>query len=211
MGSGKGYLTFATYDFIRNIRDINVAVTGVDVKEDMVGLCNDIAAASGFESLQFVRGSIDAYHTDEVDILIALHACDTATDDAIFKGIKANAEAIIVAPCCQHELRPQIKPPDMLKDILKHGMMLDRVAENLTDGLRSILLERSGYSTRLFEFVGSEHTPKNTMLIGFRSGPKPDTERFEAEIKEIKDFYGIKHQRLEELLDSETKTAATSQ
>jgi SAM-dependent methyltransferase len=202
MGSGKGYLTFAAYDYIKNIRGLNVAVTGVDVKKELVGLCNEIAAASGFDDLQFVPGSIDAYQADEVDILVALHACNTATDDAIFKGIKANADAIIVAPCCHHELRPQLRSPAMLKDVLKHAVMLERVAETITDGIRSLLLERSGYSTRLFEFVATEHTPKNNMLIAIRQGPRPDTKRFDAQIDQIKDFYGVRHHHLEQLLNA---------
>jgi len=204
MGSGKGYLTFAIYDYIKNIRGLNVAVTGVDVKKELIALCNDIASASGFEDLHFVYGSIDAYSPDAVDILIALHACNTATDDAIFKGIQASADAIIVAPCCQHELRPQLKSPSFLKDILKHAVMLERVGETLTDGLRSLLLERSGYSTRMFEFVSTEHTPKNNMLIGLRQGPRPDVERFDAQIRQIKEFYGVKHHHLEQLLGSLT-------
>jgi SAM-dependent methyltransferase len=202
MGSGKGYLTFATYDYIKNIRGLNVAVTGVDVKKELVELCNDIAAASGFDGLQFVHGSINEYKSKGTDILIALHACNTATDDAIFKGIQANAEAIIVAPCCHHELRPQLKSPKFLKDILKHAVMLERVAETLTDGLRSLLLERSGYTTKMFEFVSTEHTPKNNMLIGLRQGPRPDTERFDAQIQQIKDFYGVNHHHLEHLIDA---------
>ena len=204
MGSGKGYLTFATYDYIKNIRDLNVAVTGVDVKKELVGLCNDIAAANGFDDLHFVHGSIDGYHAEGIDILIALHACNTATDDAIFQGIQANADAIIVAPCCHHELRPQLKSPYFLKDILKHPVMVERVGETLTDGLRSLLLERSGYSTKMFEFVSTEHTPKNNMLIGLRQGPRPERGRFDAQIRQIKDFYGVKHHHLEDLLESVT-------
>lgn len=202
MGSGKGYLTFATYDFFKNIRGIDVKVTGVDTKSELVGLCNDIARASEFENLQFVNGWIGDFDLNDVDILIALHACNTATDDAIFKGIKAEADLIVVAPCCHQELRPQIEPPEMLKNILKHGVMLEREAESITDGLRAILLEKSGYQTKLFEFVSTEHTPKNNMIVGTRQKKKPDSARFDAEVKAIKDFYRIKEQRLENLLKS---------
>jgi len=201
MGSGKGYLTFATYDFFKNIRGIDVKVTGVDGKSELVGLCNDIAASSEFENLKFVNGWIGDFDVENVDILIALHACNTATDDAIFKGINAKADLIVVAPCCHQEIRPQITPPEMLKNILKHGIMLEREAESITDGLRALLLEKSGYSTKLFEFVSTEHTPKNNMIVGTLQKKTPDAEKVAEEIKAIKDFYGIKEQRLENLIN----------
>jgi len=200
MGSGKGYLTFAAYDFFKNIRNIDVKIIGIDTKSELVGLCNDIAKASEFNDLQFVHGWIGDYDLQDVNILIALHACNTATDDAIFKGIKAGADLIVVAPCCHQEIRPQIAPPEMLKNILKHGIMLEREAELITDGLRSLLLEKSGYSTRIFEFISTEHTPKNNMIVGTKQSKTIDTERLEEQINAIKDFYGIKEQRLEYLL-----------
>lgn len=202
MGSGKGYLTFATYDFFKNIRGIDVKVMGVDTKLQLIGLCNDIAKASEFENLKFVNGWIGDFDVENVDILIALHACNTATDDAIFKGIKAKADLIVVAPCCHQEIRPQITPPEMLKNILKHGIMLEREAELITDGLRALLLEKSGYQTKLFEFISTEHTPKNNMIVGTLQKKKPDAEKFEEQVRAIKDFYGIKEQRLENLLKS---------
>jgi hypothetical protein len=138
----------------------------------------------------------------DADILIALHACNTATDDAIFKGISSNTGLIIVAPCCHQELRPQMRSPEIFKDILKHGVMLERVAETITDGLRSMLLERSGYSTKLFEFVPSEHTPKNNMLVGTRLSRPANPSDVDEKIIQIKDLYGITEQRLETLLES---------
>ena len=200
MGSGKGYLTFAAYDYFKNIRGLDVSVRGVEARDDLVGLCNDIARAAEFEGISFVSGTIDSFDIGNVDILIALHACNTATDDAIYKGIAANADLIVAAPCCHKEIRPQIKPPEMFKNIFKHGVMLERVAETLTDGLRSLLLERSGYATKLFEFVPVEHTPKNNMLVGTRLADPPAPHRFDEEIRSIKEFYGIEHQRLETLL-----------
>jgi SAM-dependent methyltransferase len=205
MGSGKGYLTFATYDFFKNIRGIDVKVTGVDGKRELVGLCNDIAASSEFEGLKFVNGWIGDFDVQDADILIALHACNTATDDAIFKGIRAGADLIVVAPCCHQEVRPQIVPPEMLKNILKHGVMLEREAESITDGLRALMLEKSGYQAKLFEFVSTEHTPKNNMIVGTLQTKAPDTEKFAEQIKAIKDFYGIKEQKLEKLLANETQ------
>lgn len=202
MGSGKGYLTFATYDYFKNIRGIDVRVTGVDTKSQLVGLCNDIARSSEFENLKFVHGYIGDFALDDVDILIALHACNTATDDAIFQGIKADADLIVVAPCCHQEIRPQIVPPEMFKNVLKHGIMLEREAESITDGLRALLLEKSGYSTRLFEFVATEHTPKNNMIVGTKQQKDVESEELNEQIRAIKDFYGIKEQKLENLLEA---------
>ncbi len=202
MGSGKGYLTFAAYDYFKNIRGLDVQMTGVDVKRELVGLDNDIATASGFDGLKFVQGSIADYEVGDVDILIALHACNTATDDAICKGIMAKAELIVAAPCCHQEIRPQIVAPEMFAGILKHGVMAERVAETLTDGLRSLLLEREGYATKLFEFVATEHTPKNNMLVGTRlKDPRPPGE-FDSQIVEIKTLFGIREHHLEKLLNS---------
>ena len=136
-----------------------------------------------------------------VHVLTALHACDTATDDALFKGIHANAGIIVAAPCCHKEVRRQMKSPEILKDILKHGSMLEREAETITDGLRSMLLERSGYRTRVFEFVPTEHTPKNNMIVAVRDqGKLPDQGPVQKRIDAVKSFYGIAEQRLENLL-----------
>lgn len=201
MGSGKGYLTFATYDYFKNTRKIDVEVTGVDTKQQLVSLGNDIAKSSEFTGLRFVHGYIGNYELEDIDVLIALHACNTATDDAIFKGISAKAKLIVCAPCCHQELRPQMRPPAMLKNILKHGIMLEREAESLTDGLRSLLLEKSGYSTKLFEFISTEHTPKNNMIVGTLRNSGTNTDEISAQIEEIKKFYGIEEQRLENLIN----------
>ncbi len=204
MGSGKGYLTFATYDYFKNTRKINVKVTGVDTKEELVGLGNDIAKASEFENLKFVHGYIGNYDLQNADVLIALHACNTATDDAIFKGISADATLIVCAPCCHQEIRPQMKAPEFLSGIFRHGVMLEREAETLTDGLRALLLEKSGYSTKLFEFISTEHTPKNNMIVGTKQERKSDAEKIGEQINSIKEFYGIKVQKLETLLSMQS-------
>ncbi|HLM62042.1 MAG TPA: methyltransferase, partial [Pyrinomonadaceae bacterium] len=127
-------------------------------------------------------------------------ACNTATDDAIFKGIQAKAELIVVAPCCHQEIRPQMRAPEFLSGIFRHGIMLEREAETITDGLRSLLLEKSGYSTKLFEFISTEHTPKNNMLVGTRQSKTIDAEKISEQIRAIKEFYGIEQHRLENLL-----------
>ena len=203
MGSGKGYLTFAIYDYFKNILNLDVKVTGVDTKAELVSLCNDIAKSCDFNDLKFIHGWIGDYNLENVDILIALHACNTATDDAIFKGIEAKADLIVCSPCCHQEIRPQIKPPALLKDILKHGIMLEREAETITDGLRAMLLEKNGYATKVFEFIATEHTPKNNMIVGTRQNARVDAEKYEREISDIKNFYGIESQRLESLLKTE--------
>ncbi len=200
MGSGKGYLTFAAYDYFKNTRGLAVKITGVEARDELVSIDNDIARASEFEDLKFVKGYINDFDLQAVNILIALHACNTATDDAIYKGIEARADLIVAAPCCHQEIRPQIQPPEMLRNILKHGVMLEREAETLTDGLRALLLERSGYTARIFEFVESEHTPKNNMIVGTKSGRAVDAGKLDEQIQAIKDFYGIETQRLENLL-----------
>jgi len=206
MGSGKGYLTFAIYDYLRNARGLDVSAKGVDQRSELVEKCNDIAASGGLDQLRFETGSIADTQVENVDILIALHACNTATDDAMYKGVCAAASVIVVSPCCHQELRQQIRPPEMLRDVLKHGLMLERTAEFVTDALRSLLLERSGYATKLIDFVPIEHTPKNLMLIGTRNPSLDRTAELDREIAELKAFYSIKEQRLESLLNS-TKAA----
>ena len=201
MGSGKGYLTFAAYDYFSNARGLQVEMTGVEARQELVDLCNQIAASAGYDGLHFTLGTIVDTDIGKPDILIALHACDTATDDALFKGISADAEIIVAAPCCHKEIRRQMKPPDVLKDILKYGSMAEREAETITDGLRAMLLERSGYATKVFEFVPTEHTPKNNMIVGVRNRLRPiDAEHLTRQIKDVKAFYGVEEQRLENLL-----------
>ena len=200
MGSGKGYLTFATYDYFKNGLGLDVTITGIDTKREMIDLCNEIAKAGEFENLHFAEGTIEGFELKETDILIALHACDIATDDALFKGITANAEVIVAAPCCHKEVRRQMKSPELFTGILKHGIMLERTAETVTDGLRSMLLERSGYTTKLFEFVATEHTPKNNMIVATLQGKEIDRTAIEMQIQTIKDVFSIKEIKLETLL-----------
>lgn len=205
MGSGKGYLTFAAYDHFANNLGMEVSMTGIDTKQEMVEFCRGVATAVGFDGLNFISGSIAEHTIDEADIVIALHACDTATDDALYKGIAANAAIIVAAPCCHKEIRRQIQPPAMLKGILKHGILLERTAETLTDGIRSLLLERSGYSTKIFEFIATEHTPKNNMIAAVRNLKNARSAiLFDEQIAAVKDEFGITEQRLEALLDEQT-------
>jgi SAM-dependent methyltransferase len=202
MGAGKGYLTFAVYDYFERF-SVRASVTGVESRASLVELCNETARRAGFDRLQFRTGLIEDFDLSSADILIALHACDTATDDAIFKGIKADASVIITAPCCHKELRPQMKTPSELRGVLRHGLLLEREAEAVTDSLRALLLERAGYRVKVFEFVSTEHTRKNTMIAATRRGDRAGSDEALRQFEALKSFYGIGRQRLECLLEDE--------
>ncbi|HZK06980.1 MAG TPA: SAM-dependent methyltransferase [Bacteroidales bacterium] len=169
MGSGKGYLTFALYDHLTNNRNFKAEVTGVEMREELVQKCNAIAKQSSFDGLYFVSGTIQDYQPGKIEMLIALHACDTATDDAIAAGIRAGAATIIVAPCCHKQVRKAMTPPPALRPMLDHGIFAERQAEMLTDALRALLLTRQGYQVKTLEFISTEHTPKNVMIVATRS------------------------------------------
>jgi SAM-dependent methyltransferase len=200
VGSGKGYLTFAVYDYLNNVRGLRASVTGVEARPELVELCNDVARRAGFERLGFRTGLIQELELPKADILVALHACDTATDDAIYRGVAAGASVIVTAPCCHKEVRPQIKAPEALRGVLRHGHLLEREAESVTDSLRALLLEGAGYRVKVFEFVTNEHTRKNTMIAAVRRGGAADNASALADYRALKEFYGIREQRLERLL-----------
>ena len=201
MGSGKGYLTFALYDYLTANLKLSATVTGIEMRDDLVNKCNTIAAAVNYKNLIFKKGTIQDAELKSIDMLIALHACDTATDDAIYKGIQANAKVIICAPCCHKQIRKQMAPDNELKNITKHGILLERQAEIVTDTIRSLILEAHGYKTKVFEFIATEHTPKNVLIVGTKS------EKTEAAKKEsldkvtgLKNLFNIKTHYLETLL-----------
>ena len=200
VGSGKGYLTFALYDYLNNVRGVRASVTGIEAREELVELCNEVARRAGFERLEFRTGFIHDFEPPPTDVLIALHACDTATDDAIHKGVAAGAAIIVSAPCCHKEVRPQIVVPEQLRGVLRHGHLLEREAESVTDSLRALLLESAGYRVRVFEFVSTEHTRKNTMIAAVRREGDANRDAAFAEFRALKEFYGIREQRLERLL-----------
>ncbi len=201
MGSGKGYLTFALYDYLTNSLKYPAKITGIELREDLVKKCNRIAEASSFDGLNFEKSNIGEYNLPATDLLIALHACDTATDDAIFKGIKANAKCIIVAPCCHKQVRKSMSPGPELQPIFKHGIYLERQAELLTDGIRGLILEKFGYNIKSLEFISTEHTPKNVMIIGVKSGQNVDKDKISFRIAELKRLFGIDYHYLERLLE----------
>jgi SAM-dependent methyltransferase len=199
-GSGKGYLTFAVHDHLRHTLGIAAGVTGVELRPDLVRLCNDAARRLGLEGLEFEAGDVRQHALQAVDVMIALHACDTATDHAIEFGVRAGARIILCAPCCHKEVRPQLLSPQPLRAILQHGVHLGQEAEMVTDGLRALLLEACGYATQVFEFISLEHTSKNKMILAVKReqpvAPGPVLEQ----VDEVKRFYGIREQCLERLL-----------
>lgn len=200
MGSGKGYLTFALYDYLKNVLNLNVFVTGIELRPELVDLCNKIAKAAKFKNLTFKAQLIQEYSATNIDILIALHACDTATDDAIFKGLSAKSSLIICAPCCHKQIRKQINCQTALQSILKHNIFEERQAEMITDGIRGLILEGFGYETQTFEFISSEHTGKNVMIIGNKKQEEEQNKEAFSKIIEIKKEFGIDSHYLETLI-----------
>ncbi len=204
MGAGKGYLDFALYDYLANTAQKPAEVIGVEMREGLVADGNSTAAASGFTDLHFQPGTILDYDATGADAVIALHACDTATDDAIFKGIAAGASLIAVAPCCHKQIRREMEagqPEGKLGVLLRHGIFLERQAEMVTDALRALLLELNGYRTKVFEFVSDAHTPKNNLIVAEKDGRAGrDREAVLKQISETKAMFGIKRHYLEGLL-----------
>jgi SAM-dependent methyltransferase len=197
MGSGKGYLTFALYDYLRGVRKWKPQLTGIELRPKLVDFGNRLAAETGFDGLEFRSQDINDYQPERIDMLIALHACDIATDLAIAKGIDAGAEIIVVAPCCHKQIRKQMNCQTDMQAILRHGILEERQAELLTDGIRSLLLAYRGYRTRVFEFIDTEHTPKNLLIVGTKSEADPGAL---DRVKAIKKEFGIGYHYLEKLL-----------
>ncbi len=208
MGSGKGYLTFALYDFLNNLLNKKTSIVGVESRLDLVNFCNSLSQSVDFENLRFEHGNIKSYRSHEVDITVALHACDTATDDAIYKGIMAQSSLIVLSPCCHKQIRKQINPGLVLKDLLKFGILMERQSEIVTDGIRALLLEAFGYDTNVFEFISPDHTSKNVMIVGIKNDKPIDKEHILEQIKEIKKFYGIRLHYLETLLFPQSSLSA---
>ncbi len=200
-GSGKAYLTFAVHDFLSTqLADVKTKVIGVELRQPLVDLCNQTASKLCLNGIQFEQGDVKHFSTSGINIVIALHACDTATDYAIHMGIRSGADIIMCSPCCHKEIRPQLKSPTLLAPILHHGIHLGQEAEMITDGLRALLLEANGYDTQVFEFISLEHTSKNKMILAQkRKIPRSNSDTIQ-QIKAIKEFYGIEEHCLEKLL-----------
>lgn len=204
MGSGKGYLTFALYHFLSQQPGLDPQVTGIELRQNLVDFCNKTAQKAGFTGLQFAATDINDFLPETLDLLIALHACDTATDLALAKGIHARAGIVVVAPCCHKQVRRDMEAHNELAPILRHGILEERQAEIVTDGIRALLLEANGYKTNVFEFISTEHTAKNVMITAV-SSPRPAADnrrRAEAleKVAALKAGFGIREHFLEKLL-----------
>lgn len=204
MGAGKGYLDFALYDYLANVAKRPAEIIGVEMRDKLVADGNATAAASDFGGLHFTSGTILDYDASGADAVIALHACDTATDDAIYKGISAGASLIAVAPCCHKQVRREMEagtPAAQLEVLLRHGIFRERQAEMVTDTLRALLLELNGYRTRVFEFVSDAHTPKNNLIVAEKDGRAGrDRDAVLGQIAGIKTMFGVRQHYLEGLL-----------
>ena len=175
-GCGKSYLTFAMYYYLRILNHCPVRMIGLDLKADVIKRCGALRDKYGYDQLEFLQGDIAEYEgVSQVDMVVTLHACDTATDYALYKAICWNAAVILSVPCCQHELNGQIAC-ETLAPVLQYGLVKERVAALITDGLRGRLLEAAGYKTQLLEFIEMEHTPKNILIRAVRQTPKAKTE-----------------------------------
>ena len=163
-GCGKSYLTFAMYYYLKIIKGFDIRVIGLDLKEDVIAYCNELKDKYGYENISFTTGDIASYTgVDAVDMVVTLHACDTATDYALEKAVKWGASVILSVPCCQHELNYQMRNEE-LSVVLKYGLLKERIAALVTDGLRAEMLEQCGYDTQVLEFIDMEHTPKNILI-----------------------------------------------
>jgi protein-L-isoaspartate O-methyltransferase len=202
-GSGKGYLTFAIHDYLRNTLHAEGHVTGVELREDMVTLCNNAAARLEHPGLVFQHGDVRTVAPSVIDVMIALHACDIATDYAIHMGIRSGASIIMCSPCCHKQIRLQIQSPTLLRPMLQYGLHMGQQAEMVTDSLRALFLEACGYETKVFEFISLEHTNKNKMILAVKRAEPLKQPELLAKIQALKAFYGIQEHCLETLLQAD--------
>ncbi len=196
-GCGKSYLTFAMYHYLKEIKGYPIRITGLDLKKDVIARCNLLAEQYGYDRLAFYCGDIAGYDgVDRVDMVVTLHACDTATDYALAKAVRWGAKVILSVPCCQHELNRQMEN-DLMKPVFRYGVIRERMAALYTDALRAELLEREGYRTQILEFIDMEHTPKNLLIRAVREGKG---KKNQEEIRRITQFLGAEL-TLEKLLE----------
>ena len=204
MGCGKAYLTFAAYEHLSKTRTGTVTALGVEVRSGLVEQGRAVAGRCGFTRLKFEAGDIASSRLESASVVMALHACDTATDEALAKGVQSEAALLLVSPCCHREVRPQLSVSAPLAGSLRHGIFRERHAEFATDALRALLLEWAGYETRVFEFISTEHTGKNLMIAAIRrKTPLGDTEARARAVADFAAFHGISRQRLAERLGFE--------
>lgn len=213
-GCGKSYLTFAMYHYLKIMNGYDVRMIGLDLKKDVIEHCNRLAEKFGFEDLTFSQGDISSYEgVSEVDMVVTLHACDTATDYALDKAVRWGADVILSVPCCQHEMNRQISG-ELLQPVLKYGILKERIAALMTDGLRANLLEQKGYEVQLLEFIDMEHTPKNILIRAVKrySGNAGESGSISTQISKEKRYKVLcdemnLHGTLERLLKNYRKNA----
>ena len=226
MGAGKGYLTFALYEYLTQKCKYDIAMEGVEIRPDLVVKINEIIKESGMKDFRFVESSIEDFicqqttdnrqqtfsdlsdsqvlsFSDSIDVLIALHACNTATDDAIIKGIESGAKLIICAPCCHKQIRQEMEKSKVVDAITRYGIFMERQAVMITDTIRALILEYFGYKTQVMEFIEMEHTPKNVLLVGRKANDPDEEEKTKIlnEIKLLKERYGIERHYLEKIIE----------
>ncbi len=186
-GCGKSYLTFAMYYYLHELKGYEVRIIGLDLKQDVIDHCNRLSVAYGFDKLKFYHGDIASYDgVDHVDMVVTLHACDTATDYALEKAVKWDASVILSVPCCQHELNKQMDN-ELMGPVFQYGLIKERMAALYTDALRAEILENRGYRTQILEFIDMEHTPKNILIRAVKQGGPKDNRK---EIEDILQFLG---------------------
>lgn len=189
-GCGKSYLTFAMYHYLNVMKGYQVRIIGLDLKQEVIERCSRLKEAYGFRKLEFYQGDIAAYNgVNRVDMVVTLHACDTATDYALEKAVKWGAKVILSVPCCQHELNRKMNAPP-LEPVLHYGLIRERMAALLTDAIRAEILESQGYRTQVLEFIDMEHTPKNILIRAVKQGGKKDNRK---QIEELLHFLGTDH------------------
>ena len=188
-GCGKSYLTFAMYYYLHELKNYDVRIIGLDLKTDVIRHCNELSEKYGYEKLKFLEGNIADYTgVEEVDMVVTLHACDTATDFALDKAVGWNAKVVLSVPCCQHELNGQMHS-ELLAPLFKYGLIKERMAALITDAMRAEYLENQGYDTQILEFIDMEHTPKNILIRAVKTGKKKNNQE---SIKACEEFFHIK-------------------
>lgn len=203
-GCGKSYLTFAIYYYLHELKGYDIKIIGLDLKQEVIAHCSRLAVKYGYEKLSFLRGDIAEYTgVDRVDMVVTLHACDTATDHALAKAVGWNAKVILSVPCCQHELNRQIGNED-LSPILDYGLLKERMAALVTDGLRAKYLEREGYESQILEFIDMEHTPKNILIRAVKKASGCDRKKAAEEIRRCEELLCV-HPVLGTLLDEKRR------
>lgn len=200
-GCGKSYLTFAIYYYLKELNGYDIHVIGLDLKEDVIENCSKLAKKYHYKDLEFLKGDIASYAgVSQADMVVTLHACDTATDYALYKAVKWGAKVILSVPCCQHEWNKQMKSKE-LSSIFQYGIVKERVAALLTDAMRAQYLEFCGYRTQLLEFIDMEHTPKNILIRSIYQGESANNTE---ELRRIETFFDV-NPTLKQLLEGEKK------